>query len=53
MSKQRNCAVVTVGFARLAGDTTEASTATRSAATGLSAVAVTLRMPTLLGQFRY
>ncbi|GAA1166531.1 methyl-accepting chemotaxis protein [Nocardioides aquiterrae] len=37
--------------ARLAGDTTEASAATRSAADGLSAVAY--RMQELVGQFRY
>ena len=37
--------------ARLAGDTTEASAATRSAADGLSAVAH--RMQELVGQFRY
>jgi methyl-accepting chemotaxis protein len=37
--------------ARLAGDTTEASTSTRAAADGLSAVSV--RMRELVGQFRY
>ena len=37
--------------ARLAGDTTDASAATRTAADGLSAVST--RMRGLVGQFRY